>query len=55
MGVVVAVTTGLVIWLVLWAAVQIKSFDAFMLTVLIAAIAAMVHIALGYLPRGRRR
>ena len=40
-----AVTAGLVLWIVLWS-IGAKSFDAFMLTVLIALVAATVKIIL---------
>ncbi len=40
-----AITAGLCLWLVLWS-IGAKSFDAFMLTVLIAIVAATVKIIL---------
>ena len=52
MGFILTVTTGLVIWIVLWA-LGAKGFDAFMLATLIIVIGATVRIVSGYLP-GRR-
>ncbi|UUY02856.1 hypothetical protein LRS13_19530 [Svornostia abyssi] len=49
MGLIVASTVGLVLWIVLWS-IGAKSFDAFMLTVTIVLIAAGVRIGLTYLP-----
>jgi hypothetical protein len=53
MLVVVATTIGLMIWIVLWA-IGGKAFDAFMITVLIALVAATVRMLLPYLPGNRR-
>jgi hypothetical protein len=53
MGIVVATTIGLIIWIVLWA-IGAKAFDAFIITVLIALVAATVRMLVPYLP-GRRR
>jgi hypothetical protein len=53
MGVIVATTVGLILWLVLWA-LGIKAFDAFMLTVLIAVVAATLRMIAPYLPGNRR-
>jgi hypothetical protein len=53
MGVVVATTFGLVIWLVLWAT-GAKAFDAFMITVLIALVAATLRMLAPFLPGNRR-
>ena len=52
MGLVVATTTGLVIWLVLWA-IGIKSVDAFLITVVIALVATMIRMIAPYLPGNR--
>lgn len=49
MGLIVASTVGLVIWIVLWS-IGAKSFDAFMLTVTIVIVAAGVRMGLAYLP-----
>jgi hypothetical protein len=53
MGVILATTFGLILWLVLWA-IGVKAFDAFMLTVLIALVAATVRMIAPYLPGNRR-
>jgi predicted PurR-regulated permease PerM len=42
--VLVALTVGLVIWIVLWA-LGVKSFDAFMITILLVVSAATARIA----------
>ena len=52
MGVVVATTFGLIIWLVLWA-IGAKAFDAFMITVLMVLVAGTVRIVTPYLPGNR--
>jgi hypothetical protein len=52
-GVVVATTFGLILWLVLWALGQ-KALDAFLLTVLIALVAATLRMISPYLPGNRR-
>jgi hypothetical protein len=52
MGLVVATTFGLVVWIVMWA-LGVKSFDAFMITVLVVLVGATARILLPYLP-GRR-
>ena len=53
MVIVVATTIGLMIWIVLWA-IGAKAFDTFMITVLIALVAATVRMLLPYLPGNRR-
>jgi hypothetical protein len=53
MGVILASTFGLILWLVLWA-LGVKAFDAFMLTVLIAIVAATLRMIAPYLPGNRR-
>jgi hypothetical protein len=53
MGVIVASTFGLILWLVLWA-LGVKAFDAFLLTMLIALVAATVRMIAPYLPGNRR-
>ena len=52
MGLVVATTFGLVVWIVMWA-LGVKSFDAFMITALVVLVGATARILLPYLP-GRR-
>ncbi|MEA2382268.1 MAG: hypothetical protein QOH72_2239 [Solirubrobacteraceae bacterium] len=53
MGLVLATTFGLIIWIVLWA-IGAKAFDAFMITVLIAIVAATLRMIAPYLPGNRR-
>jgi hypothetical protein len=52
MGLVLAATTGLVVWIVLWA-LGTKGFDAFLLASAIILVGASLKILSGYLP-GRR-
>ncbi len=52
MGLIAAITAGLVVWIVLWA-LGAKGFDAFMLAAAIMLVGASVRILVGYLP-GRR-
>lgn len=53
MGLVIAITGGLMIWIVLWA-LGAKGFDAFMVATVIMLLGACLRILAGYLP-GRRR
>ena len=53
MGFIFSVTTGLVVWIVLWA-IGVKSFDAFMLTTLIVLLAAGTRIVIPFLPGNQR-
>ena len=52
MGVLLTLIAGLVIWIVLWA-LGTKSFDAFMITILIVIVAGTVRIVTPYLPGNR--
>jgi hypothetical protein len=52
MGLTLWTTTGLVVWLVLWA-IGAKPLDAFMVATLIIVIGATLHILRRYLPGGR--
>jgi hypothetical protein len=52
MGLVVATTVGLVIWLVMWA-LGIKAVDAFMITVLLVLLGATMRIIAPFLPGNR--
>ena len=54
MGVLLTVIAGLVIWIVLWA-LGAKSFDAFMITVVMVVVAAAVSIVTPHLPGNRRQ
>jgi len=53
MGLVVAATFGLMVWIVLWA-LGIKAFDAFLITVLVVLVGATARILAPYLPGNRR-
>ena len=52
LGLILAVTAGLVIWIVLWA-LGSTGFDAFLLTAAIILVGASLKLLSGYLP-GRR-
>jgi hypothetical protein len=52
MGLVLATTFGLIIWVVLWA-LGAKAFDALLVTIAIVMIAATVRIFSPYLPGNR--
>ena len=52
MGVLLATTAGLIVWIVLWA-IGVKSFDAFLVPVLLALVAVTLRLLAPYLP-GRR-
>jgi hypothetical protein len=49
MGLVVATTFGLVIWLVMWA-LGVKPLDAFLITVLVVLLGATARMLAPYLP-----
>jgi hypothetical protein len=52
MGLILTVTSGLIVWVVLWA-LGAKGFDAFLLAAAIILVGACAKIVSGYLP-GRR-
>ena len=52
MGLVVATTFGLVIWLVMWA-LGVKAIDSFMITVVVVLVGATARILAPYLPCNR--
>jgi hypothetical protein len=54
MGIFLTLIAGLVVWVVLWGTSLMKSFDAFLIGMLLVLIAATVHIALPFLPGSRR-
>jgi len=57
MGLILAVTGGLVLWIVLWTispTVNLTSFDSFLLALAVILLGACVRILAKYLP-GRRR
>lgn len=53
MGLFLTLIAGLVVWIVLWA-LEIKAFDAFMITVVMVLIAATVRLISPYLPGNRK-
>ena len=52
MGLVLATTLGLVVWIVLWA-IGWKSIDAFMVTSVIIMLGATAKLLVPYLPNRR--
>jgi O-antigen ligase len=52
MGVLLTFIAGLVIWIVLWA-IGAKSFDAFLITLVMLIIAAAAHLIWPTLPGNR--
>jgi hypothetical protein len=54
MGMVLATTLGMVMWIVLWALLG-KGFDAFLVTMAILLVGASFRILARYLPGGVRR
>ncbi len=57
MGLILAVTGGVVLWIVLWTispTVNLTSFDSFMLALAVILLGASLRILAKYLP-GRRR
>jgi hypothetical protein len=52
MGLVAALTAGLVVWIVLWA-LGTKGIDSFLITIAIMLVAAMTRAATKYLPGNR--
>lgn len=49
MGFVFTVTAGLIVWIVLWS-LDVKGFDAFMVTLLIVLLAATARMLVPFLP-----
>ena len=54
MGLLLAVITGGVIWVVLWA-IGFKSFDAWLIMILIILLTAGARLLVPFLPGGRSR
>jgi hypothetical protein len=52
MGLLLTTIAGLVIWIVLWA-IGVKSFDAFLITILMVVVAGMAHTLAPFLPGNR--
>jgi hypothetical protein len=49
MGFVFTITTGLLLWLVLWS-LDVKALDAFMLTLVIVLMGALARMLVPFLP-----
>ena len=52
MGLFLTTCAGLVLWIILWA-LDVKSFDAFLLTIVMVIIAATMRMITPYLPGNR--
>jgi hypothetical protein len=52
MGLVVAITAGLVTWLVMWS-LDVKAIDAFLITTVIILVASMARILAPSIPGNR--
>jgi len=52
MGFILTALTGFVVWIVLWS-LEVKAFDAFMITVLILVIGVTVRVIKPFLPGSR--
>ena len=52
MGIFLALIAGLVLWVVLWGTSLMKSFDAFIIAMMLPLLAATFFIVAKYLPRG---
>ena len=52
MGLLLTTIAGLVVWIVLWA-IDVKSFDAFLITLAMVMVAATARIFSKYLPGNR--
>jgi len=52
MGVLLTLIAGLVVWIVLWA-IGAKSFDAFLITLVMLIVAAAAHLIWPTLPGNR--
>ena len=52
MGLILTTTAGLIVWIVLWA-IDVKSFDAFMLTLGMIILAATARMILPSFPGSR--
>jgi hypothetical protein len=53
MGLVLAAVSGVLLWIILWS-FEVKSIDAFMITVLIVVVAMAVRMMSPYLPGNRQ-
>jgi hypothetical protein len=52
MGLLLTLIAGLVVWLVLWA-IDVKAFDAFLITIAMVLVAVGVRILSPFLPGNR--
>lgn len=52
MGLSIAITFGLVVWIVLWS-LGTKSLDAFLITIVVALLATTVRMLAPYVPGNR--
>ena len=52
MGLLLTTTAGLVVWIVLWS-IGVKSFDAFLITMVMVLVAAAAHLIWPTLPGNR--
>jgi hypothetical protein len=52
MGLLLTTIAGLIVWIVLWA-IDVKSFDAFLITLGMVIVAATLRIVTPYLPGNR--
>lgn len=52
MGLLLTTIAGLIVWIVLWA-LEVKPFDAFMITIGMVVVAATLRIVAPYLPGNR--
>ena len=52
MGLLLTLIAGLVVWIVLWA-IGVKSFDAFMITIVMLLVAVAAHLIWPVLPGNR--
>ena len=53
MGIYLTLIAGLVLWIILWGTSLMKSFDAFLLGMLLVLLAATFAIVARYLPGGK--
>jgi hypothetical protein len=53
MGILLTLIAGLVLWIVLWGASLMKSFDAFLIAMVLVLLAGAAHILVPYLPGGK--
>ena len=54
MGLLLTLIAGLALWIILWGTDLMKSFDAFLIAMVLVLLAATARIILPFLPGGRR-